>query len=70
MTGSEDNSAAVYEGPPFKFKCTKTDHTRYCQVDDILSWSFYMILQFIPKQGLKVVPKNVKKKKKTFCDLH
>jgi len=32
VTGSEDNTAAVYEGPPFKFKCTKTDHTRYCQV--------------------------------------
>lgn len=32
VTGSEDNSAAVYEGPPFKFKATKTDHTRYCQV--------------------------------------
>ena len=32
VTGSEDNTAAVYEGPPFKFKGTKTDHTRYCQV--------------------------------------
>ena len=32
VTGSEDNTAAVYEGPPFKFKGTKTDHARYCQV--------------------------------------
>ena len=32
VTGSEDNSAAVYEGPPFKFKSTKNEHTRYCQV--------------------------------------
>ena len=32
VTGSEDNTAAVYEGPPFKFKGTKTDHSRYCQV--------------------------------------
>lgn len=32
VTGSEDNTAAVYEGPPFKFKGTKTEHTRYCQV--------------------------------------
>ncbi|XP_023329890.1 actin-interacting protein 1 [Eurytemora carolleeae] len=32
VTGSEDNTAAVYEGPPFKFKATKNEHTRYCQV--------------------------------------
>jgi len=32
VTGSEDNTAAVYEGPPFKFKGTKNDHSRYCQV--------------------------------------
>jgi WD40 repeat protein len=32
VTGSEDNTAAVYEGPPFKFKSTKNEHTRYCQV--------------------------------------
>jgi len=32
VTGSEDNTAAVYEGPPFKFKGTKNEHTRYCQV--------------------------------------
>ena len=24
ITGSEDNTAAVYEGPPFKFKTTKS----------------------------------------------
>ena len=24
ITGSEDNTTAVYEGPPFKFKTTKT----------------------------------------------
>jgi WD40 repeat protein len=32
VTGSEDNTAAVFEGPPFKFKGTKHDHARYCQV--------------------------------------
>ncbi|TRY78602.1 hypothetical protein TCAL_06452 [Tigriopus californicus] len=32
ITGSEDNTAAVYEGPPFKFSGSKTEHTRYCQV--------------------------------------
>lgn len=32
ITGSEDNTAAVYEGPPFKFTGSKTEHTRYCQV--------------------------------------
>jgi len=32
VTGSEDNTAAFFEGPPFKFKGTKTEHTRYCQV--------------------------------------
>ena len=31
ITGSEDNTVAFYEGPPFKFKGTKTDHARYCQ---------------------------------------
>lgn len=31
ITGSEDNTVAFYEGPPFKFKGTKTDHNRYCQ---------------------------------------
>lgn len=31
ITGSEDNSVAFYEGPPFKFKGTKSDHSRYCQ---------------------------------------
>jgi len=32
ITGSEDNTSAVYEGPPFKFKKTNGDHSRYCQV--------------------------------------
>jgi len=32
ITGSEDNTAAFYEGPPFKFKGSKNDHSRYCQV--------------------------------------
>ncbi len=32
VTGSEDNTAAVYEGPPFKFKTAKSEHSRYCQV--------------------------------------
>lgn len=31
ITGSEDNSVAFYEGPPFKFKGTKTDNERYVQ---------------------------------------
>ncbi|CAL4141804.1 unnamed protein product, partial [Meganyctiphanes norvegica] len=31
ITGSEDNSSAFYEGPPFVFKCTKQDHTKYVQ---------------------------------------
>jgi len=31
LTGSEDNTTAVYEGPPFKFKTTKTEHQRYVQ---------------------------------------
>ncbi|XP_055378325.1 actin-interacting protein 1 [Condylostylus longicornis] len=31
VTGSEDNTIGVFEGPPFKFKMTKTDHTRYVQ---------------------------------------
>jgi len=31
ITGSEDNSVAVFEGPPFKFKMTKTEHTRFVQ---------------------------------------
>ncbi|XP_033223453.1 actin-interacting protein 1 [Belonocnema kinseyi] len=31
ITGSEDNTVAVFEGPPFKFKMTKQDHTRFVQ---------------------------------------
>jgi len=31
ITGSEDNSVAVFEGPPFKFKMTKAEHTRFVQ---------------------------------------
>ncbi|XP_045454659.1 actin-interacting protein 1 [Melitaea cinxia] len=31
VTASEDNTLAVFEGPPFKFKCTKQEHTRYAQ---------------------------------------
>ncbi|XP_023943413.2 actin-interacting protein 1 [Bicyclus anynana] len=30
-TASEDNTIAVFEGPPFKFKCTKQEHTRFAQ---------------------------------------
>jgi len=29
--GSEDNTVAVFEGPPFKFKMTKQDHSRFVQ---------------------------------------
>lgn len=31
VTGSEDNTVAVFEGPPFKFKMTKQEHTRFVQ---------------------------------------
>ncbi|KAF2880566.1 hypothetical protein ILUMI_25604 [Ignelater luminosus] len=31
VTGSEDNTIAVFEGPPFKFKMTKQEHTRFVQ---------------------------------------
>lgn len=31
ITGSEDNTIAVFEGPPFKFKMTKQEHTRFVQ---------------------------------------
>ncbi|XP_022254686.1 actin-interacting protein 1-like isoform X1 [Limulus polyphemus] len=31
ITGSEDNSVQIYEGPPFKFKHTLTDHSRFVQ---------------------------------------
>lgn len=30
-TGSEDNTIAIFEGPPFKFKMTKQDHSRFVQ---------------------------------------
>ncbi|BFY98615.1 hypothetical protein BsWGS_01655 [Bradybaena similaris] len=29
VTGSEDFSTIFYEGPPFKFKCTKSDHQNF-----------------------------------------
>lgn len=31
VTGSEDNTIAIFEGPPFKFKKTKTEHARFVQ---------------------------------------
>lgn len=31
VTGSEDNTIGIFEGPPFKFKKTKQDHTRFVQ---------------------------------------
>ncbi|XP_076316944.1 actin-interacting protein 1-like isoform X2 [Tachypleus tridentatus] len=31
ITGSDDNSVQIYEGPPFKFKLTLTDHSRFVQ---------------------------------------
>lgn len=31
VTGSEDNTIAIFEGPPFKFKRTKQEHTRFVQ---------------------------------------
>lgn len=30
-TGSEDNTIAIFEGPPFKFKMTKQEHGRFVQ---------------------------------------
>ncbi|KAF5901470.1 WD repeat-containing protein 1, partial [Clarias magur] len=29
VTGSDDNCTTFFEGPPFKFKCTSTDHSRF-----------------------------------------
>lgn len=31
VTASEDNTLGVFEGPPFKFKCTKQEHSRFAQ---------------------------------------
>ncbi|XP_069948850.1 actin-interacting protein 1 isoform X1 [Cherax quadricarinatus] len=31
VTGSEDSKSAFFEGPPFVFKCTKGDHTKFVQ---------------------------------------
>lgn len=31
VTGSEDNTIGVFEGPPFKFKKTKQEHSRFVQ---------------------------------------
>lgn len=31
ITGSEDNTIGIFEGPPFKFKKTKQEHTRFVQ---------------------------------------
>ncbi|XP_012251060.1 actin-interacting protein 1 isoform X1 [Athalia rosae] len=31
ITGSEDNTIGIFEGPPFKFKKTKQDHSRFVQ---------------------------------------
>ncbi|CAG7726267.1 unnamed protein product [Allacma fusca] len=31
ITGSEDNTIGIFEGPPFKFKMTKKDHGRFVQ---------------------------------------
>lgn len=31
VTGSEDNTIGIFEGPPFKFKKTKQDHSRFVQ---------------------------------------
>ncbi|KAK4313062.1 hypothetical protein Pmani_015581 [Petrolisthes manimaculis] len=30
-TGSEDSKSAFFEGPPFSFKCTKGDHSKFVQ---------------------------------------
>lgn len=39
VTASEDNTVAVFEGPPFKFKCTK--QVRY-QTNYLLRHIFYL----------------------------
>ena len=31
ITGSEDNTIGIFEGPPFKFKKTKQEHSRFVQ---------------------------------------
>ncbi|KNC34623.1 Actin-interacting protein 1 [Lucilia cuprina] len=31
VTGSEDNTIGIFEGPPFKFKMTKQEHSRFVQ---------------------------------------
>ncbi|XP_046990675.1 actin-interacting protein 1 [Schistocerca americana] len=31
ITGSEDNTIGVFEGPPFKFKMTKQEHSKFVQ---------------------------------------
>lgn len=31
VTGSEDNTIGIFEGPPFKFKKTKQEHSRFVQ---------------------------------------
>jgi len=31
ITGSEDNTIGIFEGPPFKFKMTKQEHSRFVQ---------------------------------------
>ncbi|KAH8019904.1 hypothetical protein HPB51_023363 [Rhipicephalus microplus] len=31
ITGSEDNTVGIYEGPPFKYKLTISDHARFVQ---------------------------------------
>ncbi|KNC78405.1 hypothetical protein SARC_09164 [Sphaeroforma arctica JP610] len=32
ITASEDNASGFYQGPPFKFSHSNTDHTKFCQV--------------------------------------
>ncbi|XP_018025987.1 actin-interacting protein 1-like isoform X2 [Hyalella azteca] len=32
VTGAEDNKVALYDGPPFQFMCSKTEHQKYVQV--------------------------------------
>lgn len=45
VTGSEDNTIAVFEGPPFKFKMTKQ-----VQINLLCSLIFGFLLPYLPQK--------------------
>ena len=49
--GSEDNSVAYYEGPPFKFKGTKTVIQIHANIRNFRTvlWEFVKIAHFLQK---------------------